>query len=120
MTARVLDEARAFEIIAPHLNDDRRKAVAEVIAARLEGAPARAAVRESFAERPAYDLSKSDPVVEFLSPIGLSEGELVRATGRLASALRERRAGALTVTPVTTELLAYLWGEITEEVKRGA
>lgn len=117
---RLLEEARAFEIIAPHLDDDTRKKVAERIARCMlpaEAGPARSAeTLPGFDGRLEYEAADADPIVRFLRSLGYEDGELTRAAGRLASAVRADGA----VAPITERYLALVWNRITEEAKPDA
>lgn len=123
MTSRLLDEARAFEIIAPHLGEERRKEIAEALATRMTQAPSTPARSHAAAQQvPAHvehDLAAADPVVKFLKSLGFAEGELTRAAGRLWSAVRADREHR-EVAALTETYLARLWNRITEEAKPDA
>lgn len=118
MSARLIERVKAFEALAPHLTAERRVEIAERLAAEL--APTRTTRPTTPAGElalhglePDPDPTIADPVVAYLHSIGFREGELVRAAGRLASAVRRHRAASGEGMPVTDELLAFLWNEIT-------
>ncbi|WP_336632623.1 MULTISPECIES: hypothetical protein [unclassified Microbacterium] len=118
MSARVIDDARAFEIIAPHLDEARRQEIAEAIALRLApSAGKRSSVPSTStepAERPEYAIAESDPAVAYLRSLGFAEGELVRAAGRLAAAVRAHWRGE---GQPPERVIAALWDQITAEAR---
>lgn len=91
MSAAILDRARAFEMIAPHLSDEKRSEIAEAIAAKLlvevgGGKPKTPAaptstITESVPEA-LVERDEHDRTAEFLAARGLTGAEQVRAAGR--------------------------------------
>lgn len=85
MNAPMLDRARAFDLIAPHLTEERRAEVAALLADRIvtelppvsRPQPARAEQLEM------PDTSPSREVAEFLAKNGLTGTVLVQETVRL-------------------------------------
>lgn len=119
MTGRLLDEARAFEIIAPHLTDDTRRKIAARLASRMLPVSVRPAapVLDGFdADRPEYEAAAADPVVAFLSDLGFAEAELTRAAARLWARVKSDGAAA----PITQGYLALAWDRVTGEAKPDA
>lgn len=102
MSAAILDKARAFDLIARHLTETKRAEIAEALGERLlaEVKPSKSsgsarAPREPAAIEPSEEDKKMQEVVEFLLEKGCREGELVRATTRLADWLKSPAFGHL-------------------------
>lgn len=132
--SRLVDQARVFSIIAPHLSYEERKRIAGKLAEQMfparqpvtpnrHGAPPMHLTPEGSKPelfiskpRPEYEAADADPIVRFLRSLGYSDGELTRAAGRLASAVRADGA----VAPITERYLALVWNRITEEAKPDA
>lgn len=92
----VLERARAFALIAEHLDDDERKSTAADIARDLKSPRATGTPRGGAPEPAAHrDVAASDPVVDFLAARGFEPGrDLVWAAGVMALQIKKaRRAG---------------------------
>lgn len=114
-----IDKARAFALIAEHMSPDKRRDVAdalgEELAPRLGKGPRTAAQELNLhGLAPDPDPTIADPVVEYLLSIGLREGDLVRAAGRLAPRLRELMRSDPTAEP-DPSTIAALWQAIGEQ-----
>lgn len=96
MSAAILDRARAFEMIANHLPEQRRTEVAEAIAAKLlaevGGKPTPpAASAPAPVAQPLVDLSEHTEVASFLADHGYQGAALVHATGRLTTFMSKHK-----------------------------
>lgn len=93
MSSPILDRARAFEMIAPHLTAERRSEIAEAIGGKLLDEIGRkrpaAPVPEAEAPTLPIDLSPHTEVASFLVDHGYTGAELVKATGRLTTFLNQ-------------------------------
>lgn len=108
------DKAKTLNLLAPYLSEARRTEIAEAIAEDL-APPAKRPGRMTAAEQldlhglaPDRDIAVSEPVVQFLLAEGYREADLVRASGRLCSAVRRRRAEGWAAT-LTPSSLAEIW-----------
>ena len=93
MTAAILDRARAFDMLAPHLTDAKRSEIAEALGSRLlaEITPTNGSVptpREPVSHDPDPERLKFDETAQFLADHGYSSGDQVRAAGRLEDFLK--------------------------------
>ncbi len=92
MSAAILDRARAFDMIAVHLSEEKRAEIAEAIADKLlvevggkSKPPAASGPAPHTAE--VIDLTERDEhdqVAAFLAARGLTGAEQVKAAGRVA------------------------------------
>lgn len=93
MSAAILDRARAFEMIAQHLPDAKRKEIAEAIADKLlaevgggKPKPPAAPLADYIADERAVLIERDehDQTAAFLAARGLTGAEQVQAAGRAA------------------------------------
>jgi hypothetical protein len=97
MSAAILDRARAFEMIAAHLPEQKRAEIAAALGdkllAEIGGAkpkpPAVSAPRPEPV--PTLDLSEHTEVASFLVDHGYQGAALVQATGRLTTFLTKHK-----------------------------
>lgn len=93
MSAAILDRARAFEMIAQHLDETKRAEIANAIGDKLlaeikpssgGGSHARPPhAEESARQAPSPEEERIAEAVAFLELKGYTKGDLVRAAGRL-------------------------------------
>lgn len=95
MSAAILDRARAFALIADHLTDERRAAVAEELAASIVGG--RASSPEGAKPEPPAPRAPDvhDETAEFLAAKGLTGAALAKAVGELTTWLAGDRFASL-------------------------
>lgn len=96
MSAAILDRARAFDLIAQYLPEEKRGEIAEAIAAKLlvevgvkPTPPAASAPRPEPV--PVVDLSEHTEAASFLVDHGYQGAALVQATGRLTTFLAKHK-----------------------------
>lgn len=93
MSAAILERARAFDMLAPHLTKQKRAEIAEALGEKLlaEIAPAgkvHGAPLEQHVHVPDPERLKYDETAQFLADHGYSSGDQVRAAGRLEDFLK--------------------------------
>ncbi len=96
MSAAILDRARAFEMIAQHLDETKRSEIANAIGDKLltevqsgrRDSGATGQPRGPVVLPPSAEDERMVEAVKFLEEKGYSEGDLVRAAGRLATWLK--------------------------------
>jgi hypothetical protein len=93
MSARLMDRARAFAVIADHLTDERRAEIAEALAmevattATKKQSVGELAATDAERERPPVDPPGQISVATFLASKGLEGVALVRGVGALTPML---------------------------------
>lgn len=93
MSAAILDRARAFEMIAAHLSEEKRTEIADAIGARLlaEIQPTGAKPKQPTTAAPVKETAeelKWKHATDFLKGKGYADADLARAAGRLAAWLK--------------------------------
>lgn len=113
----LLERARAFAAVAPHLPESKRAEVADALAAeimpKLTGRRSGAGAGQIIAldDHRDHEPGQTHPVVGFLLEQGVKGPDLARFTGRMAATLKTPWI-EMYVTPPTAEQLQAAYAEV--------
>ncbi|WP_336647566.1 hypothetical protein [Microbacterium sp. MMO-10] len=98
MSAAILDRARAFDMIAPHLSEEKRAEIASALGDKLLseiGGPQKPPAAPA-AHPNVVDIPKDFDVTTFLVGKGLKDADLVRKTAQAVEWLKSDKCAHLT------------------------
>lgn len=88
------EKARAFSLVAPHMSADKRKEIADAIAAEVldRSRPTASGAEQAYIPGMEPGREEPNPIVDFLQRNGHQGADLVRLTGQMTEAVTRMNA----------------------------